>query len=247
MISRKIMVIDDDVRVINSIRMVMPELEIVDFCNGEEGLEYLKKPNNILLVLLDVMMPGIDGMTVLHEIKKVKPQIPVIMMTAYGSMDVVVQALRNKADDFLEKPFDINMLRERIRERLRRVLESREMKDNPSGKVDRIKRFIQRNYSNVSLESIAREMGLSTRYVSRMFNDVHGAHFRDYCLKIKMKMAIEMLTKTSHTIEYISEKVGYINPESFMRIFKKRYHLTPSEYREKYHEQNTEKKSIQNV
>ena len=178
-------------------------------------------------------MPGIDGISTLQQIKKMRPDVFVIIMTAYGSMDVAVQALRNHADDFIEKPFDVQMLRGKIREKLAEAFHANNQNENRSGRVGRIKRFVERNYSNVSLESIASELSLSSRYVSRMFFDISGQSFRDYKLKIKLNVAMDLLKKTSLSVEEISEKVGYMNPESFMRVFKRRLNVTPSEFREK--------------
>jgi two-component system, response regulator YesN len=233
MISEKIVVIDDDPKVIKSIKFILPEYEIVEFQNGLEALAYLKKPNEINLVILDVMMPVMDGISVLQEIKKIKPDIFVIMMTAYGSMDVAVQALRNHADDFIEKPFNIEELQEKVKARLRECSRLYKNQDRTS-RVERIKRFVERNYPNVSLESIANEMALSTRYVSRMFNGTTGSSFRDYKVKVKMEAAMSLLKTTSLTVDEISDKLGYLNPESFMRIFKRKTKFTPSEYRAKH-------------
>ena len=231
MISEKIVVIDDDARVIKSIRFILPEYEIIEFHNGPDALTYLKKPNAINVVLLDVMMPGMDGMSVLQEIKKIPKDIVVIMMTAYGSMNVAVQALRNHADDFIEKPFDVRELQEKIKLKLKESSHFHKDEGNSVDRVDRIKRFIERNYSNVSLESIASELSLSTRYVSRMFNGATGHNFRDYKLKVKLDTAMSLLRTTSFTVEEISDQLGYFNPESFMRIFKRKTNRTPSEYR----------------
>jgi two-component system response regulator YesN len=231
MISERIVVIDDDSRVIKSIKFILPEYEIIEFQNGQDALAYLKKPNEINIVLLDVMMPGMDGMGVLQEIKKIKEDIFVIMMTAYGSMDVAVQALRNRADDFIEKPFNIKELQEKVKAKLKEFAHLSKNEADPGDRVERIKRFVERNYPNVSLESIASEMSLSTRYVSRMFNGTTGSSFRDYKVKVKMEAAMVMLKNTSLTIDEISDKLGYLNPESFMRIFKRKIKCTPSEYR----------------
>ncbi len=81
MISEKIVVIDDDPRIIKSIKLAFPEYEFIDFSDGEEALTYLKKPNNINVVLLDFMMPKMDGISVLSEIKKHMSNTAVILMT----------------------------------------------------------------------------------------------------------------------------------------------------------------------
>lgn len=234
MLSEKIVVIDDDLRVIKSIEIAFPEYEIVGFSDGEKALNYLKKPNLINLVLLDVMMPRINGLDVLKELKEKNKDIAVIMMTAFGSMDIAVQALRNHADDFIEKPFDIIELKAKVRQLLKeRVLLNGDYTDRKD-KVERIKKFVERNYSQSSLDHIANEMCLSSKYVSRLFNKGNGDGFRKYKLKVKIDIAKALLKNSSMMVYEISNKLGYMNPESFMRVFKRETDYTPSEYREKF-------------
>ncbi|MFT5388317.1 MAG: DNA-binding response OmpR family regulator, partial [Candidatus Omnitrophota bacterium] len=106
MLSEKILVVDDNPRVIQSLKLGLEEYEIKDFNSGEAVLDYLRKPNLINLVMLDIMMPGIDGLTTLQEIKKINKDIAVIMMTGFSSKDVAIEALRLHADDYVEKPFN---------------------------------------------------------------------------------------------------------------------------------------------
>lgn len=77
--------------------------------NGIEGLElFNKEPFN--MVITDVKMPKISGLEVLKEIKKQSPQIPVIMITAYGTIDNAVEAMREGAFDYILKPFSAEIL-----------------------------------------------------------------------------------------------------------------------------------------
>ena len=231
MISERILAVDDDPRVIKSIKLSLEEYEIIDFANGIDALEFLKSPNEINLILLDVMIPGMDGIATLNEIKKRYPEIAVIIMTAYGSMDVAVQALRSHADDFIEKPFDVDDLRDKIREILREKAKTRRVDDEKADYVERIKRFIQRNHKSASLEVIAQQMCLSPKYVSRMFNEKCGFSFRDYKVQVKVDLAKSLLKDSSFNINEIAFKLGYQNPESFMRIFKRMTGVTPMQYR----------------
>jgi len=234
MIYEKIIAIDDDERVIRSLKLALPEHEIIGFNNGTEALTYLRRPNNIKVIFLDVMMPKFDGMSVLEQIKKINRDIAVIMMTAYGSQDIVVQALRLHADDFIEKPFDINDIREKVRGFLREKEGTHPTDRDQAEHVERIKRFVERNFSDSTLKHVANELSMSTKYISRMFNIKSGQNFRDFKVNIKMDKAKQMLINSSYSVNDISDKLGYLNPESFMRIFKLKTKLTPSEYREKY-------------
>ena len=233
MISEKIVVIDDDPRIIKSIKLAFPEYEFIDFSNGEDALIYLKKPNNINVVLLDFMMPKMDGISVLSEIKKRMNNIGVILMTGYGSKDIILDALRNHADDFIEKPVQMPELKDKLRFLLRERLHVQNLRKDKNNQVDRIKRFIERNCNNVKLDYIADEMCLSPKYVSRFFNQNNELNYRDYRLQIKIDRAISLLTETHLDVCEIAIELGYQNPESFMRIFKRMTKMTPTQYRKK--------------
>ena len=85
--------------------------------SGEEALA-LFEPERFDLVLLDIRMAGMDGMAVLEEIQTRAPGFTVIMMTAYGAIEVAVEALRKGAYDFITKPFDHDELVHHLRNAL---------------------------------------------------------------------------------------------------------------------------------
>ena len=244
MISEKIVVIDDNEKIIKSLKIALIEYEIIDFPSGEEAIEYLKAPNEINLILLDVFMEGMDGISVLQELKKMNKDLAIIIMTAYGSKDIVLQALRHRADDFIEKPFNIKELKEKILKLLKEKIAVPKSGSPPTDQIDRIKRFINRNYNNASLSYISNEMSLSPKYLSRMFNQKNNCSFRTYKLRVKIEKAKYFLTQTGLSVSDISIELGYQNPESFMRIFKKATKLTPMQYRKNFVSARTSSKNI---
>ncbi|MFC1510416.1 response regulator [Candidatus Omnitrophota bacterium] len=230
--TEKILIIDDDKRIIQSIKLVLNEYDIIGITNPSEGLTYLKKTPDIDLVLLDIYMDGeAKGLKILNEIKEIDPAIIVIIMTAYGNMDVAIEALRSHADDFIEKPYDIKNLKNKVAALLKTRKMPRDDSKNKDKKLKRIKQFIERNYQDVSLESISNEICLSGKYLSRFFNKHNSTNFRNYKMKVKIDTAKQLLSGTSLTVKEISHKLGYQNPESFMRAFKHNENKTPKEYR----------------
>jgi DNA-binding NtrC family response regulator len=77
--------------------------------NGEKALEVLKA-RKVDLVLSDIKMPEMDGLTLTNRVKDTYPNIPVVLMTGYPSVDTAVTALRSKVADYIVKPFNINQL-----------------------------------------------------------------------------------------------------------------------------------------
>lgn len=231
MISEKIVVIDDDPRIIKSMRIGLNEFEIVDFQRGEEALAYLRKPNNVNIILLDYMMPELDGISVLSEIRSFMKDVSVILVTGHGTKDVMLEALRNHADDFVEKPVQMSKLKEKVNNLLRQKLYTKDFHRDKENQIERIKHYVKRNDCKVSLQDIADEMSLNPKYISRIFNAKNDLSFRDFKLQIKIDRAKELLCSTHLDVAEISLELGYQNAESFMRIFKRLTNQTPTEYR----------------
>ena len=116
----KILIIDDDRELCALIkRSVQAENIEADFCNtGKEGLQKLRE-QEYQLVVLDVMMPGMDGFETLEEIRK-ENSLPILMFTSKNDSISKVRGLRAGADDYLTKPFDMDELIARIASLIRR-------------------------------------------------------------------------------------------------------------------------------
>ena len=116
----KILIIDDDRELCALIkRSVQAENIEADFCNtGKEGLQKLKE-QEYQLVVLDVMMPGMDGFETLEEIRQ-ENSLPILMFTSKNDSISKVRGLRAGADDYLTKPFDMDELIARIASLIRR-------------------------------------------------------------------------------------------------------------------------------
>ena len=110
--SRMVLIVDDEKTIRWSLGEALTEdgYEVVDAENGERGFELFrdKSPD---VVLLDLRLPGDDGIAVLKRIKSVDPTVPVIMMTAYGEVGTAVDAMKSGAYDFVLKPFVLEKLK----------------------------------------------------------------------------------------------------------------------------------------
>jgi DNA-binding NtrC family response regulator len=102
-----ILIVDDEVGPRESLRMILkPIYEIYTATNGDEALQVIQK-ENIDLVTLDLRMPGLSGIDVLREIKKIKADVEVIVITGYGTLTNAQEAIRYGAGDFISKPFNV--------------------------------------------------------------------------------------------------------------------------------------------
>src|SRR5258705_12425449 len=85
--------------------------------NGEEALARVGE-EEFDIIVTDIVMPGIDGLEVLERSRVLNPRAAVIVMTAYAALETAIAALRRGASDYLEKPFSVDLLKERVQRRL---------------------------------------------------------------------------------------------------------------------------------
>ena len=117
---QKVLVVDDQ----NGIRVLLAEVlgnegyQALQASNGKTALEIVKNESPDL-VLLDMKIPGMDGLDILKHIRQINPHIKVIMMTAYGELDMIKEAMELGALMHFTKPFDIDELRQAVNRELR--------------------------------------------------------------------------------------------------------------------------------
>ncbi len=111
MAKMKMMLVDDEERFLSTTKKLLARkgYDVLTAISGNEALEILKS-RNIDVVILDVKMPGMDGMTTLKEIKRLFPLVEVIMLTGHATVDSAVEGLHSGATDYLMKPTDVNDL-----------------------------------------------------------------------------------------------------------------------------------------
>lgn len=113
--SRPILIVDDEKTIRLALSMALEKLNIPveTAATGEEALEKVAQTGYDLM-LLDLRLPGLDGMEVLRQVSQQLPELKVIIITAYGSIDLAVAAMKLGAVDFLQKPFDARQVREMV-------------------------------------------------------------------------------------------------------------------------------------
>jgi DNA-binding NtrC family response regulator len=105
--TERILVIDDEPDMLLLMSMIIEEnteWEVETTNNPSEGLK-MAMENDYDLVIADLKMPGLDGMEVFEELKEMKPDIPVVIITAYGSLEIADEARNKGVADFITKPF----------------------------------------------------------------------------------------------------------------------------------------------
>ena len=118
---KTILIIEDDISILRGLKdnLEYEGYHVLTETNGKKGLE-IALEKKIGLLLLDLMLPGLNGYEICRKVKQEKPSLPVLMLTARGSEMDKVSGLDTGADDYITKPFSLPELLARIRALLRR-------------------------------------------------------------------------------------------------------------------------------
>lgn len=130
-ISGKVIIVDDDAGGRQAMTRALQRhgCEVFPFADGLDALVFLREHPDVLLIVTDLRMPGIDGLEVLRRAREVVPDVGVLMITAHGSVETAVGAMKRGAEDYLEKPVNLEVLRARVGNLAEKVRLGREVRD----------------------------------------------------------------------------------------------------------------------
>jgi DNA-binding NtrC family response regulator len=181
----QILITDDEKSIRNILRDIL-EFEkygVLEAENGEETLSMIGR-EEIDLVILDIKMKGMDGIEVLEKIKEMIPELPVIMISGHGTIQIAVDAAKKGAFDFVEKPPDLNRLLITVRNALQSselIRENRQMRTELHGakdiignspEMERIRRIISKIAASSSRVLITGENGTGKELVARSIHNL---------------------------------------------------------------------------
>ncbi|MGA1826249.1 MAG: response regulator, partial [bacterium] len=112
---KRILIVDDEEGIRYSLERILnePEYTVATARNGVEALEkYIEEPSD--LVVLDICLPDMSGLEVLYKIKTINPNAMILIITAFGTTDIAIEATKKGAYDYIQKPFDILAMKSTI-------------------------------------------------------------------------------------------------------------------------------------
>lgn len=243
--SRKsILVIEDNEDILRFIeRSLAQDYFILTSNDGKDGLFQIFE-NHPDLVITDIMLPGMNGKEICHVVKNDKKTngIPVIILTALTGMDDKIAGLEVGADYYLEKPFDIEVLRLAVKNLLRRSQLDKEINEKSQKVVSKnpeesflssVIDIINANITNheFSIDHLCDELGLSRSNLFRKMKAISGMSPSDLIQEIKLNKAKQYLKEDPNArIDDIAYKCGFNDPKYFSTLFKKYFKMTPSEF-----------------
>ena len=227
--------------------------EIIEAENGEKAIEIAEteKPN---IVIIDINMPNMDGLTASSIIKEKNPDIFVVILTGYDYFEYAQTAIRAKVDDYILKPISkldiesvlkkiVNTISEKNKKNEYHELSGNDDFIDENGLEDTSDmEIIIRNYMNenlfsseLSLTKMANEIGFNSNYLSGLFKRMYGIPFQDYVNRKRMEKAKLLLLSTSMKNYQVAEEIGMEDVNYFIIKFKKLWGITPKQYRQGIH------------
>lgn len=156
-----VLIVDDEknIRLTLSQAIESADMAVDTAINGEEALVKLQE-KEFGLVLLDLKMPGMDGMDVLRWISENRPDIRVIIITAHGTIDSAVEAMKHGAVDFIQKPFSPNEIRELVCRIMDRETLSAQKSQDYAGCIELARKCVNERRFEVAIEHVRRALSL---------------------------------------------------------------------------------------
>lgn len=231
---KTVLLVEDDALVRDILRSAFErEYNVLEASGCSEAALLLGNPIDIALI--DYMLPDGDGFDVLKAVREVKPNLPIIMMTAYSTEGIVIRALRAGAAEYVKKPLVLGHLRRKVSDILGgkkgEELTERSV-TNEEFLLDSIAAFIENNYSDeLTRDMLAEKVCMNKYKFSKIFNERFGQGIKSYLNYIRVKKAAELLRNDNLSIKDIAFSVGFRSIEHFDRVFKEIYGISPKEYR----------------
>lgn len=249
---KKLLIIDDSDQIRWFLKHVFSaEYQILEGRNGQEGVDVAlaEQPD---IILCDVMMPVKDGFVACKEIKSDPKtcQTPVIMLTAKVDSEDVVLGIENGADDYITKPFDIEILRSKVnsllkrREQLKQFFTRNLMAVNPepigseAGEsndnifMTTVIKTIEANLNDPKFEAkvLADSLNVSLPTLYRKIKMYSDCSILELTRTVRLKKAAELILQNRFSIQEVSEMVGFNDTATFRKRFTEQYGVTPSFY-----------------
>jgi signal transduction histidine kinase/DNA-binding response OmpR family regulator len=201
------------------------------------------------IIICDIMLPGKDGLEVTRTLKNDlrTSHIPVIILTAKGSIEQKIAGVQTGADEYITKPFVFEYLHERLKAliRNREVLREHYSHDlnvdvgqTAPGSLD--KRFvndfmalIEKNVGNAefNVNEIGRELGMSRVQVYRKVKALLGYSVNDYIINVRLKKAKHLLLSSNMSISEVAAEVGFSSSTYFSTSFKAKFNQSPKDFK----------------
>lgn len=201
------------------------------------------------LILADINMPKMNGLDFSASCKEIKKNVKICIVTGYDYFDYAINALKIGVDDYILKPVSKEDIGEALRKLINKIKEEKnkdEVNSILNGLINKnveedngykwkLQKEIEENIGNkeLSLTFISNKMGFSFGYLSNLFKKLFGVTFQEYVLNERMERAKILILSTDMKSYEIAESIGFEDANYFSTAFKKKYGISPSQYKDK--------------
>ena len=228
------------------------ECEIFQAGNGREALEIYRE-KKIQIAILDIEMPGINGIEAAEKIRETDRECSIIFLTAFDEFSYAKKAITVRALDYLLKPYDEQELMLVVEEAIRIAAENEAggrlraqapaaapeagaAADSENARLARmtetVTQYIRENYMyDISMQELARNMNYSEPYFCKLFKQCFNKNFTSYLTEYRVEEAKKLLSLGTMTVKEVGKAVGYSDANYFTKVFKRITGQNPSENR----------------
>jgi signal transduction histidine kinase/ligand-binding sensor domain-containing protein/DNA-binding response OmpR family regulator len=244
-----VLIVEDNAELIHFISTIMNgNYNVLKARNGEEALAILKE-NTVNLIISDIMMPIMDGYELCRQLKKDLDysHIPIVLLSAKGSVESKVDGLGTGADSYIEKPFSPQYLLAQVesllanREKIRTYFASSPLvhiktmaySAMDSKFLEKLNEVLNENLDNSKLdvEQLAWLMNMSRPTLYRKIKAICDLSPLELITITRLKKAAELLVESDYKISKIASNLGFSSQTQFTRSFVKQFEISPSKYR----------------
>ena len=250
----RVLVVDDDAEIGIYISQELGSYyHITAVTSAREALRELLSPDaekQYDLVISDVMMPEMDGFTLLRMIKTNMniSHIPVVMLTSKSDVANRLEGLEKGADAFLAKPFDMdelhvvinNLISKNLRlkgkfsgvQQQKDKVEEKQVKGNDEALMERIMKVVNEHLddSDFNVEMLTKEVGISRAQLHRKMKEMTGLPVSEFIRNIRLEQAVRLLEEQKINVTQVAYTVGFSNLAHFSTVFRKQFGVSPTEY-----------------
>lgn len=241
-----ILLVDEDNEMSDMLEMSLSsEYRIIRVSNGNEALTIAQETNPDIIIS-DVVIPGIQGDELCRILKSsvATSHIPVILLTAKSAREAIVHGLEAGASDYIIKPFDMLVLKARIRNILNRRdslrkdilhVEPQSEEGDYASQMD--KEFLNKvinilneelSNSEFSVDDLCRRLGVSRTVLYNKIKTLTGQPPSDFIKVVRLNKAKEILETHKYMISEVADMVGFSDPKYFSVCYKKQFGISPS-------------------
>lgn len=256
-VNAAIVVVEDDPEIRGYLHQILSAhyRSVITYTKAEDALkDILSMPDTLDLVISDVMLDGLDGLSFTRRLKQNANtnHIPVVLVSAKSDIEDIKAGIESGADHYIVKPFSSEILLSTIynvmsnrhllkvkfsgnqkqEERIERI----KMNSADEVLMERVMATINRNLSSpeFSVEKLAAEVGLSRAHLHRKLKELTNFSSRDFIRNIRMKQAADLLKENKFSIAEVAYATGFSNPSHFSNVFKDFHGVTPTQFTAKH-------------